>query len=84
VEEVNGKGVNISTLIYVSRYTGKLMLYEGVRYGKHKFVRSSVVLGDGLSEEDMKKYGIGEFRPRPKKFPKKRMNTEIVSPCFLC
>lgn len=55
----DGRGINISTTIYVSKYTGKLVLYAGIRCGLSREGRTSVDLGEGLSPEDKVKYQVG-------------------------
>ena len=61
----DGKGINISTIIYVSRYTGKLVLYDGIRIGVKREGRISVDMGKAFSGEDLEKYRVGrEYRPR--------------------
>lgn len=55
----DGRGINISTTIYVSKYTGKLVLYDGIRCGLSREGRTSVDLGEGLSPEDKVKYQVG-------------------------
>jgi hypothetical protein len=78
----DGIGVNVSTVLQISKHTGQLVMYEGIR---HKFVKEARVcttIGVGLSPEDMVRYKIRatmrELKKEPKKEPKPNSPCAIV------
>jgi len=54
----DGSGINISTVIQVSKHTGRLVIYEGIRHRFAKEIRIYTPVGAGLSPEDMVRYEV--------------------------
>lgn len=61
----HSKGVNCYSKVVLSKYTGRVCIYDGVRVSKKIIISESVDVGQGCSEEHREELKIAEFSDKP-------------------